>query len=102
MKIKSLFLTIISIFVLCNFSFGQQEPQFTQNMFNMMSVNPGYAGHGDAICITLMHREQWMGFKQEIGEGDNKEKIRVSPVTSNISASIPLKLLHGGLGVNIM
>lgn len=102
MKIRSLFLTIISIIVLYNIGFGQQEPQFTQNMFNTMNVNPGFAGHGDAICITLLHREQWMGFKQEIGEGEGKEKVRVSPVTSSISGTMPIKMLHGGIGANIM
>jgi type IX secretion system PorP/SprF family membrane protein len=41
---------------------AQQDPQFSQNMFNTMAINPGYAGSNDAICATLIHRNQWVGF----------------------------------------
>ena len=42
---------------------AQQDPQFTQNMFNRLSVNPGYAGTKGALCGTLLSREQWLGFE---------------------------------------
>jgi type IX secretion system PorP/SprF family membrane protein len=42
---------------------AQQDPQFTQNMFNRLPVNPGYAGSIGSICGTLLTREQWMGFE---------------------------------------
>jgi type IX secretion system PorP/SprF family membrane protein len=42
---------------------AQQDPQFTQNMFNRLSVNPGFAGSNGSICATLLSREQWMGFE---------------------------------------
>ena len=29
---------------------AQQDAQFTQNMFNKLSVNPGSAGHNGGIC----------------------------------------------------
>jgi type IX secretion system PorP/SprF family membrane protein len=41
---------------------AQQDAQFTQNMFNKLSVNPGSAGHNGGICATLLTRSQWMGF----------------------------------------
>jgi type IX secretion system PorP/SprF family membrane protein len=41
---------------------AQQDAQFTQNMFNKLSVNPGSAGHNGGICATFLTRSQWMGF----------------------------------------
>lgn len=43
-------------------AFAQQDAQFTQNMFNKLSVNPGSAGHNGGICGTILTRSQWMGF----------------------------------------
>lgn len=43
-------------------AFSQQDAQFTQNMFNKLSVNPGSAGHNGGICGTILTRSQWMGF----------------------------------------
>ncbi len=68
---------------------GQQDVQFTQFMFNRIYYNPGVAGSGGAICITGLHRSQWVGF-----EG--------APVTQNINANIPINALHGGIGVSIV
>ena len=42
--------------------FSQQDAQFTQNMFNKLSVNPGSAGHNGGFCATLLTRSQWIGF----------------------------------------
>lgn len=42
--------------------FAQQDAQFTQNMFNKLSVNPGYAGANGGICGTFLSRAQWTGF----------------------------------------
>ncbi|HCQ30737.1 MAG TPA: hypothetical protein DIU39_10650 [Flavobacteriales bacterium] len=42
--------------------FAQQDAQFTQNMFNKLSVNPGFAGANGGVCGVLLYRAQWMGF----------------------------------------
>tara|TARA_B100000902_G_scaffold398775_1_gene466837 strand:+ start:10164 stop:11090 length:927 start_codon:yes stop_codon:yes gene_type:complete len=84
---KILFTALVSLLVL--FVFPQQDPQFSQNMFNKLSNNPGFAGSRDAISTTLLHRSQWMGF-----EG--------APKTLNLSVDAPIKLLHGGVGLNII
>jgi type IX secretion system PorP/SprF family membrane protein len=74
---------------------AQQEPQFTQNMFNYASVNPGYYGLAKGICVTGLFREQWLGFKDEQGN-------KVAPETFLMNANIPVKLLHGGAGIGVM
>jgi type IX secretion system PorP/SprF family membrane protein len=40
---------------------AQQDPQFTQYMYNTMSVNPAYAGSQGYLTALLMHRSQWVG-----------------------------------------
>ena len=40
---------------------AQQDPQFTQYMYNPMGVNPAYAGTQGELAALLMHRSQWVG-----------------------------------------
>lgn len=40
---------------------AQQDPQFTQYMYNTLTVNPGYAGSRGHLSILGMHRSQWVG-----------------------------------------
>lgn len=51
------------IFVLSAFSLsGQQEALYTQFMFNKLAINPAFAGNDDALCLTGIVREHWIGF----------------------------------------
>ena len=68
---------------------AQQDPQFSQYIFNNLSFNPGSSGYEEAICATALHRSQWVGFED-------------APVTTNLSVQSPLQLLHGGVGLNIL
>jgi len=68
--------------------FAQQEPQFSQNMFNILPVNPGYAGSSDAICATILYRNQWVGFTG-------------APKTMLLTVDAPVKFLRGGVGLTI-
>jgi type IX secretion system PorP/SprF family membrane protein len=76
--------------------FGQQDPQFSQNMFNNMSINPAYAGMNNSICATLFDRMQWVGFT------DNTYGGSVWPKTELLSVDGPISPIHGGVGVTIM
>ena len=40
---------------------AQQYPQFTQYMYNTISVNPAYAGSREFMVINLLNRNQWVG-----------------------------------------
>ena len=86
MKRKVLFMSFLLIVGL---AFSQQDPQFSQNMFNKLANNPGYAGSNQAICATALHRSQWMGF-----EG--------APKTLNLSVDAGIPAIHGGVGLNIV
>jgi len=41
---------------------AQQDPHFTQFMYNKLWLNPGYAGDPEKICVSLLNRNQWVGF----------------------------------------
>jgi type IX secretion system PorP/SprF family membrane protein len=41
---------------------AQQEALYTQFMFNKLAINPAFAGNDDALCLTGIVREHWMGF----------------------------------------
>lgn len=41
---------------------SQQDPLFTQYMFNTMSINPGYAGSAGFLSVNAISRHQWIGF----------------------------------------
>jgi len=43
-------------------SFAQQDPQYTQYMYNMNVVNPAYAGTKDNLSFGFLYRQQWSGF----------------------------------------
>lgn len=58
-KIRYFFaLIIILVSIRAN---AQQEPMFTQYMFNTLSVNPAYAGTRNALNINTLTRLQWVG-----------------------------------------
>jgi len=81
---KSLFTLSLSLSVFA--VFAQQDAQFTQNMFNKLAINPGFAGTNRAICATLFYRNQWAGF-----EG--------APKTILFSGDAYIPAIHGGLGL---
>ena len=71
MKIKSasICLRVLIVFVL--FVFGlinskvhaQTEPMYSQYMYNMLGVNPAYAGNREALSMNFFQRNQWNGIK---------------------------------------
>ncbi len=42
---------------------AQQEPTYTQYMFNTQTINPAYAGTWEALGFMVLAREQWTGIK---------------------------------------
>ncbi len=45
---------------------AQQDPHYSQFMFNKLTYNPGFAGAtGGKMCVTLLNRTQWMGFSSK-------------------------------------
>src|SRR5436190_5959568 len=55
-------LSIIALSILSVSAIAQQDPQFSQNMFNKLYVNPAFAGSSEAICLNALYRAQWVNF----------------------------------------
>ncbi len=68
---------------------AQQDPMFTNYMFNSLIFNPAYAGSRDHAAINLLHRTQWWG-------------IDGAPTTQSISMHTPLKNERVGVGFSVV
>ena len=60
MKKLSYLLLFVAV-LLSEHSFAQQDPQYTQYMYNMNVVNPAYAGSKDNFSFGFLYRQQWSG-----------------------------------------
>ncbi|MBC7915004.1 MAG: type IX secretion system membrane protein PorP/SprF [Pyrinomonadaceae bacterium] len=56
-----LYLTLI-LFILLKPAFSQQDPQYSQYMFNTLVINPAYSGYRETLNVSMLHRDQWTGF----------------------------------------
>jgi type IX secretion system PorP/SprF family membrane protein len=70
---------------------AQQDPQFSQYMFNSFYYNPAVAGTDGVTKITGLYRSQWLGYTPTYGDGG-------APTTQIISVHTPVPLLKGGVG----
>ncbi len=68
---------------------GQQEPMFTQYMFNTVAVNPAYAGTRNTLNLTSLSRLQWLGL-----EG--------SPKTYSVALHTPINKKKIGVGFTVV
>jgi type IX secretion system PorP/SprF family membrane protein len=85
---KKIYLIILMLIVATP-GFSQQLPQFTQYMYNTISINPAYAGSRDAFSIVGLHRSQWVDL-----EG--------APTTQTLSLHSPMRNDKVGLGLSII
>ncbi len=57
---KKLFLLTLITSILCvDLATAQQDPQYTQYMYNQNVVNPAYAGLQEGLSLGLLYRNQW-------------------------------------------
>ena len=62
---------------------AQQDPQYTQYMYNMNIVNPAYAGSRGTLSIGLLGRTQWVG----ISDAPKTATLSIhAPVGKNLAA----------------
>ena len=83
--LKSLFFVMLSMSAL----HGQQDAQYTQYMYNTVSVNPAYAGSRGHLSAAALHRSQWLGL-----EG--------APTTQTLNVHSPIGYRGVGLGFSIV
>ena len=84
MNMKKIFLFLLAACAANNLS-AQQNPQYSQYMFNGLAINPAYAGSKDYLSVAALYRQQWSGF-----EG--------APKTATVSVHGPVSAGKMGLG----
>jgi len=86
--LKQLGVLVLFVAVTSKFS-AQQDPMFTQYMFNTLSINPAYAGSADRFSAVAIHRSQWVNF-----EG--------APQTQTLTVHSPLKKENISIGGSVV
>lgn len=69
--------------------FAQQDPQFSQYMFNPLSINPAYAGSRGVMNGALVYRQQWVSFPG-------------APNTQVLAINTPMRKGKVGLGLELV
>lgn len=85
---NKIYLTTLMLFLTFLEMMGQQDPHYTQYMYNMNVINPAYAGSKENLSFGLLYRKQWVD-------------IEDSPTTFSLSGSAPVGR-NVGIGLSII
>ena len=80
---------IVAFLLSFGFCFAQQEPQYTQYMYNIGSFNPAYVGTVETADISGLYRAQWVD-------------VPGAPTTLRFGVNIPFANERTGLGLNVI
>ncbi|MFD2588176.1 type IX secretion system membrane protein PorP/SprF [Croceitalea marina] len=86
---KSILLPILFIAVTIQGLIAQQDAQYTQYMFNTISVNPAYAGSRGQLTFAGLYRSQWVG-------------LDGAPETFTINLHSPIRNSRLGYGLSVV
>jgi len=108
---KLYFLTAFALMTLIDVS-AQQDPHYTQYMYNMSVMNPAYAGSKENLAGGLLYRKQWVDIEdapttgtffihspvgKNVGLGLSAINDKIGPVEeSNVYADFSYTLNLGG------
>lgn len=85
---KKIYLTLMTILLALFDAQGQQNPQYTQYMYNLNVINPAYAGSKENLSFALLYRKQWV-------------EIEDAPTTLTFSGSMPVGK-NVGIGLSVI
>ncbi|WP_300570901.1 type IX secretion system membrane protein PorP/SprF [Flavobacterium sp.] len=85
---KKLYFTSMLLVMLSIDMHAQQDPHYTQYMYNMNVMNPAYAGSKENLALGLLYRQQWVN-------------IEGAPKTATLSAHSPVGK-NVGLGLSVI
>jgi type IX secretion system PorP/SprF family membrane protein len=88
MKNTKIYITFL-LFAVSLIVYPQSQPQYTQYMYNTMSINPAYTGSQNTLYAFGSYRSQWVG-------------IDGAPTSQNIGVHSPLKNEAIGVGLNVL
>ncbi|MGB5555341.1 MAG: type IX secretion system membrane protein PorP/SprF [Flavobacteriaceae bacterium] len=84
-----LFILVLVTFFGLESTIAQQDAQYTQYMYNTMSVNPAYAGSRGQLSAAALYRSQWVG-------------LDGAPTTQTFNLHSPIRNSKVGYGLSIV
>lgn len=112
LQMKHIYATLAISLMLVMTASAQQDPHYTQYMYNMNVINPAYAGSKDNLSIGLLYRTQWVNIEgapktatlsihspvgKNVGLGLSAISDKIGPVEeSNVYADFSYTLNLGG------
>ena len=80
----------VLFFLIAQINWCQQDPQYTQYMYNTQIINPAYAGSREVLSFGVLGRTQWVN-------------LDGSPQTGTFTMNFPTGLYRNmGLGLSIV
>lgn len=89
LKKKLLLPLLLLVLIVVEDVTAQQDAQYTQYMFNTMTVNPAYAGSRGQFSAAALYRAQWVG-------------LDGSPETFTLNLHSPIRNSNLGYGVSVV
>lgn len=89
-QILSIFIIALTVFSTLN---AQQDAQYTQYMYNTLSVNPAYAGSRGVLSLAGLYRTQWVGLD---GAPDTQSFNIHSPISER--SGLGLSIINDEIG----
>jgi type IX secretion system PorP/SprF family membrane protein len=109
---NKIFLTSLLVLIAYIDVKAQQDPHYTQYMYNMNVINPAYAGSKESISFGLLFRKQWVNIEdaptslsfsghtpvgKNVGVGLSLISDKIGPVTEqNVFGDFSYTLKLGG------
>lgn len=87
--IKKAIVHLFFLFITVSGTYAQQDPQYTQYMFNTMSVNPAYAGSRGQLSLAGLYRSQWVG-------------LDGAPQSFTLNLHSPIRESRVGYGISVV
>lgn len=89
MNKKNILFASLFLVLIFQETFAQQDAQYTQYMFNTLSVNPAYAGSRGQLTFAGLYRSQWVG-------------LDGAPETFTLNLHSPIRNSRLGYGVSVV
>lgn len=93
---KTLYLLVLLLLTSSGRLFAQQDPQFSQYMYNQSFLNPAAAGNDGMTRFQLIHRQQYIGYQSSFGDDGG------TPVSQLFTFQMPLAGIRSSVGLNIL
>ena len=88
-----LFYTLLALLLAFGAS-AQQNPQYSQYIFNSMNINPAYTGSKGVLNFNAFHRSQWTG----IEGAPNTQSLAIDGIAANNRLGVGLGITRDKIG----